>query len=100
MRALIVWLEIKVQVSAGDTRMFRNQYMHILYLTQAIIHDGSEFRIFRFGVQGATRWNSKLASEVNLPHAINFRALCGANLVTLLTKFGGNEPFVFHRVVR
>ena len=30
-----------------------------------------------------TRWSTTLSSKVNLPHAINFRALCGANLVTL-----------------
>ena len=30
----------------------------------------------------ATRWSTTLSSEVNLPHAINFRALYGKNLVT------------------
>ena len=30
----------------------------------------------------ATRWSSTLSLNVNLPHAINFRALCGADLVT------------------
>jgi len=29
-----------------------------------------------------TRWSTTPSSKVNLPHAINFRALCGANLVT------------------
>ena len=29
-----------------------------------------------------TRWSTTLSSKVNLPHVINFRALCGANLVT------------------
>ena len=28
-----------------------------------------------------------LPSEVNLPHAIDFRALCGANLVTARSNF-------------
>ena len=29
-----------------------------------------------------TRWTTPRSSKVNLPHAINFRALCGANSVT------------------
>jgi len=29
-----------------------------------------------------TRWTTTLSSKVNLPDPINFRALCGANLVT------------------
>jgi len=29
----------------------------------------------------ASRWSTTLSSKVNLPHAINFRAKCGANLV-------------------
>jgi len=28
------------------------------------------------------RWSTTFSSKVNLPHAINFRALCGVNLVT------------------
>ena len=32
--------------------------------------------------RGATRWSTTLSSKVNLSHAINFRSLCGANLVT------------------
>jgi len=38
-----------------------------------------------------TRWTTTLSSKVNLPHAINFRAVCGANLGTIPTDFGGNE---------
>ena len=30
----------------------------------------------------ATRWSTPVSSKVNLPHPINFRALCGANFVT------------------
>ena len=30
-----------------------------------------------------------LSSKVNLPHAINFRTVCGANFVTLPNKVGG-----------
>ena len=37
--------------------------------------------------------------KVNLRHAINFRALCDANLVTLYPKFEGNKTRVVHRVV-
>jgi len=44
-----------------------------------------------------TRWTATL-SEVNLPHATKLRALCGANLVTLTTKFWGNEPLEVLRV--
>ena len=31
--------------------------------------------------------------EMSRVHALNFRALCGANLVTLPSKFRGNETF-------
>ena len=34
-------------------------------------------------VARTTRWSTALAAKVNLPHAIDFGALCGANLVTL-----------------
>jgi len=36
--------------------------------------------------------------KVNLPHAINFRALRGANVVTVPSKFGGTETLEVHRV--
>ena len=39
-------------------------------------------------------------SIVNLPHAVYFRALYGANLVTLPSKFGRNETLALHRVDR
>jgi len=45
-----------------------------------------------------TRWSASLSSKVNSPHAINLRAFRGANLVTLPSKFGGNEPLVLYRV--
>ena len=45
-----------------------------------------------------TRWSTTLASKVNLPHAINFRALCGANLVTYPADFWRNKTRVAHRV--
>ena len=41
----------------------------------------------------------KLSSKVKLHPAINVRALCGANLVTSSSKFGGNETLGVHRVV-
>jgi hypothetical protein len=33
------------------------------------------------------RWSTTLLSKVNLPHAIDGRFACGANLVTLRSKF-------------
>ena len=39
-----------------------------------------------------------LSSKVNLPGAIDFEALCGANTVTLPADIWGNEMFVVHRV--
>ena len=45
-----------------------------------------------------TRWSTARSSRVNLPLAMNFRVLCGANLVTQPSKFGGNESHVLHRV--
>jgi len=35
-----------------------------------------------------------------LPHAINFRTLCGANLVTFPAEFRGNKTRITHRVGR
>jgi len=34
-----------------------------------------------------------------MPHAINVRALCGANLVTLRSKFGASKTLELHRVI-
>jgi len=34
----------------------------------------------------STRWTTSLSSKLNLPHAINFRAVCGAHVVTLRSK--------------
>jgi len=54
---------------------------------------------FIFGLTGlSTRWSMTLSSEVNLPHVINARAMCGAHLVTLPFKFGKNGPPQLHRV--
>ena len=38
--------------------------------------------------------------EVNLPHAIRFGALCGAQMVTYPSDFRGVETLVLYRVVR
>ena len=37
--------------------------------------------------------------KVNLPHAINFGALCGANFVTIPSKLCGTETCEVHRAV-
>ena len=47
-----------------------------------------------------TRWSTTLSSKVNLPHAIHFRALCVANLVTFRSKFRPTETHVLHRAGR
>jgi len=39
----------------------------------------------------AARLTTTLSSKVNLHHAINFRALCGANLVTYPADFRGTK---------
>ena len=41
--------------------------------------------------QRATRWGTTLSSKVNLPHAIEFTALCGATLVSNSTESGLNK---------
>ena len=46
-----------------------------------------------------TRWTTDLPLKVNLPRVINFKASCGAHLITLPPEFWGNESFVVHRVV-
>jgi len=49
----------------------------------------------------STRYSTTLPqSKVNLPHAIDFRALCSAKLVTLRSKYLRNETGVLHRVER
>jgi hypothetical protein len=40
----------------------------------------------------AIRWSTTLSPKVNLPHAINLRALCGANLVTLRSNIEPRKP--------
>jgi len=45
-----------------------------------------------------TRWSSIISSKVNSHHAINFRALCVANLVTYPPEFRGDETLEVHRV--
>ena len=53
------------------------------------------------GTRGKTvRWSTTLSSEVHLPDAIDLRALCGANLVTLRSKLRGHETLGIHRVGR
>ena len=47
-----------------------------------------------------TRWSTTLSSEVDLHNAIDFRAACGANLVTLRSKIRPNETRVLHRAAR
>ena len=37
------------------------------------------------------RWSTTLSSKVNLPHVIDFRALCVANLVTYPQSSGGTK---------
>jgi len=54
---------------------------------------------FFFVFYCTTRWSTTLSSKVNLPCAINFRALCGAKLVTYLADFRGVETLELHRVV-
>ena len=46
-----------------------------------------------------TRRSTTHSSKDNVPHAINFRALCDANLVTLRSKFRLNETRVLPRMV-
>ena len=47
-----------------------------------------------------TRWSSNLSSKVDLHHAIEFRTLCGANLVTYPLELWWNQTLKLHRVVR
>jgi hypothetical protein len=48
---------------------------------------------------GSTRWSTTLSSTANLPHAIDFRALCGSNLVTFPADFRVVESLERHRAV-
>ena len=41
---------------------------------------------------------TSLSSKVNLPHAINFRAFCGANVVTYPPEFREDETLELHLV--
>jgi hypothetical protein len=53
---------------------------------------------FTFVGHGTTRWRTTLSSKVDLYHAINFRALCGANLFTSREKFPPPDTLVLHRM--
>ena len=44
----------------------------------------------------ATRWRTTLSSKANLQHAIDFKASCGAKLVTQRSNFPANEALEFH----
>jgi len=50
--------------------------------------------IMRNRSPSTTRWTTTLLSKVNLPHTINLRVLHGANVVTKLSKLGGNGTLV------
>ena len=41
----------------------------------------THLRALGLGVWGSTRWSTTLSSKVNVPHVINVRTLCGANLI-------------------
>ena len=45
-----------------------------------------------------TRRTTTRSSKINLQHALNFRAFCGANFVTYSANFKGNETRVAYRV--
>ena len=60
--------------------------------------DGFGFGCRVWGFRGSSRWTTNLSTKVNLPHAIELRASCGANLVTYLADDRGNKPRVRHRV--
>ena len=55
-------------------------------------------RIMNEDARVSTSWTSILRLRVNLPHPINFRALCGANLVTLPPGIQGGKTLVVHRM--
>ena len=46
----------------------------------------------------STRWTTNLSSQVNLSPEISCGVLCGANLVTLRSKFRTNETLEVHRL--
>ena len=48
----------------------------------------------------AKRWSTTLSSKVDLPQLFFFRALGGANHVTLLSKFEANETRELHHEAR
>ena len=48
-------------------------------------------------MRGPSRWRTARSSKVNLTHAINCRASCGANLVTYPAEFRGIKPVELHR---
>ena len=48
-------------------------------------------------INPTTRWTMTRSSKVNLPHAINCRALCGANFVRLRSQFRASETLVLQR---
>ena len=63
-------------------------------IVYAVIHPSEVM----FLPQQTTWWSSTRSSKVNLHHAINFRSICGANVVTYSPKFWGNATLELHRV--
>jgi len=68
-------------------------------LTDLTIHDVQSISDGTAALKGERTPHGGLSSKDNLPHASNLRAFRGANLVTLPSKFGGNEPFVQLRLI-
>ena len=56
-------------------------------------------QVFGMERKTSTRWSTTLSSKVNLAHAIDLKALCGAIWATLPSKIRVVETLEVHRVV-
>jgi len=68
----------RVRVQGAGLRFDDRDQIHIKKASQVLQISA------KIGCRGrsSTRWSTHLSSKVNLPHAVGFLSLCGANLVT------------------
>jgi hypothetical protein len=74
-------------------------HAHPLYDAPVVISDAAHIAMRVRRNPLPAWWTMNPSSKVNLPHAIKFGAVCGANLVTSRSKFRTNETHVANRVV-
>ena len=90
---------LDMQISAPIT-VFAHETTSLLkkrpIIFSKVLYGSSRAEIDLATPQSTTQWRKTRPSKVNLPHAMNLSALCGANLVALRSNFWSNETCEFH----